>query len=385
MDLYQASNQWATRPADERFWTLEEARDFAHQIKQSALVTEPLPASSLIVEADRGDGEQLCLTLPGDLSLPLTHYAFGQLCSRTQMSASTMRRLPAPLAAQVLNYGLETLDEQGGQVSLLVHDDNGSSVVRCMSSQLYNRVWDADLLERAIDLRDEWGWKTPPARPAADGAPTRQATAADVLKTSLVQVGDLISPAGIYVSDHDLFLFMVDDERQVQASQHEALARGFFLSNSEVGDRKLSLTTFLYSYICGNHIVWGASGVQTFSMRHVGQRVDNFREEVGEAVAAWMETAALPDESFIRRAKAQELGESKSEVVDYLFNRRGLAIGKALAGRAYDAAEEYEDIHGSPRSVWGMASGLTRVSQGAFADERETIDAAAGRLLEMVN
>jgi hypothetical protein len=26
-NLYAASNQWAVRPADERFWTLEEARD----------------------------------------------------------------------------------------------------------------------------------------------------------------------------------------------------------------------------------------------------------------------------------------------------------------------------------------------------------------------
>jgi hypothetical protein len=65
--------------------------------------------------------------------------------------------------------------------------------------------------------------------------------------------------------------FMVDDDRRIfETLPGGGLSRGFFISNSEVGDASFSLTTFLYQYVCGNHMVWGAQGVKNIRIPHIG-------------------------------------------------------------------------------------------------------------------
>ena len=62
---------------------------------------------------------------------------------------------------------------------------------------------------------------------------------------------------------------------------------------------------------------------------------------------------------------------------------RGLGLSRDLAESAYDRAERDESC--SPRSAWGYANGITRVSQdAAFQDDRYSLDLAAGRLLARI-
>ena len=50
----------------------------------------------------------------------------------------------------------------------------------------------------------------------------------------------------------------------------------------------------------------------------------------------------------------------------------------------YELAIEHETTDGDPRTAWGMANGLTRLSQSLpYADERVALDRAAGKVLEM--
>jgi len=51
----------------------------------------------------------------------------------------------------------------------------------------------------------------------------------------------MISPAGIYASDHDMFSFLVNEEYRIDDGSDGGLARGFFVQNSEVGAENAQL------------------------------------------------------------------------------------------------------------------------------------------------
>ena len=93
--------------------------------------------------------------------------------------------------------------------------------------------------------------------------------------------------------------------------------------------------------------------------------------------------SALEDESRIKTAKGYELAGSKDDIVTLIFGKQlGLTRGECID--AYAIAEKCEDDHGgNPRSAWGFAAGVTRLSQGQFADTRDRMDRAAGRILEL--
>ena len=73
--------------------------------------------------------------------------------------------------------------------------------------------------------------------------------------------------AGLYASDRDVFMFLIDEDHPIEV-RNERLSRGLFIWNSEVGKSSFGLTTFLYRYVCGNHIVWGAENVKEIRIRH---------------------------------------------------------------------------------------------------------------------
>ena len=86
------------------------------------------------------------------------------------------------------------------------------------------------------------------------------------------------------------------------------------------------------------------------------------------------------------------LGATKDEVLDAVFKavssgrRAGLPSGLNLKqlGAAYDVAERFSDVDGSPRSVWGYVNGLTRLSQTTgYADDRNFLDRAASGVLAL--
>jgi hypothetical protein len=220
----------------------------------------------------------------------------------------------------------------------------------------------------------------------------RIATEEDVLPNAgsfglSVNVGDEIGPAGLYASDHDCFVFMVNTNRVVKAGDR-ALMRGTFVRNSEVGDGSLIFTYFLLDNVCGNHIVWGAQDVQEVRVRHVGTKtLENGLRKFRVQIAKYEDDSVSDLEAKIKKAMSFELGATKEEVIEALFKYarvKGLSpITKKRLTEAYKTAEENEDRFGNPRTPWAMVSGLTQNSQGAHADTRNEVDYAAGKVLEI--
>lgn len=385
MELFQASNQWSTRPEDERFSTLSDMYAQSVDYARSAAESQ-VPFADIRVEKVDDD-----LQLVGRTGTPakLTHYAFGQIASLASAPARYLRTLPATLAAQNLNYGLrERSDDSANDAKLLFHR-NGSLILRAVTTELYERIWNHEVIKRLLDV-EAVGWRVPPARPALENQKgTRKATEADVLQASdfglSISVGDDIAPAGLYLSDHDMFVFMVNEQARINNGTPDGLSRGVFFTNSEVGDGAITRTTFLYEHVCGNHIVWGASNVKKLSFRHVGkvrEKLPEFQAELRE----YADSSVSEDEAIIRNAQTRVIAATKDEVLDALFKLRITDLTRKSIGAAYDLAVEYEtEANAAPNTVYGMVHGLTRLSQQTpYADERSALDVAAGKVMQIV-
>lgn len=383
MNLFTASNQWATRPDDERFWTVKEAHDACKAYRETAREAKQVPFSSLRVEAVNSE-----LKLIGKKETParLTNWAFGQLSQRAGAPAGYLRTLPATLAAQNINHGLA--HKTDGTANLLLHT-NGGWLVRAFLSDDYRRIWNYEVLSRCEGLVDE-GWKVPPARPAFGGSHNvRPATEADVLENNeggwglSVNVGDLIAPAGVYASDHDCFVFLVNTSKRIQDGTEGGLSRGVFITNSEVGAASLRITRFFFRHVCGNHIVWDASKVVDLRLRHVGRARGKFVRAF-QAEVQWVDDASASDEEAkIRAAQRFIIADTKENVLDQLFGKKALGLSRKSIESAYELAEDHHE-DGDPRSAWGIAQGLTRLSQQTpYQDERDRLDRAAGKVIQV--
>jgi hypothetical protein len=381
MNLYKASSQWSTRPSDERFSNLYDLHTAVSGYRDSAMVA-PVVVSDLRVEAQSGE-----LALIGRQNVPatLTNFAFGQIAQTVKAPAGYLRGLPPTLAAQNINHGLSRASDD--EVQLLLHK-NGGMVLRGMNSPGYTRIWNSDITKRLLELPG--GWRVPPARPAfADQPGTRLATEADVLAAEgfelSVKVGDPIAPAGLYASDHDMFAFLINESRVIaEPGNPSGLARGFFVWNQEVPGVSFGVMTFYYRNVCGNHIVWGAENVHEIRIRHVGQADERAFNELSVELVKYADRSASEDEARITRARAHSLGATKDEVLDAVLGLKIAGLTRTLLTEAYELTEENVDTDGSPRTAWGLAQGLTRISQKTpFADERVKLDRAAGKVIEI--
>ena len=141
-------------------------------------------------------------------------------------------------------------------VNLLFHL-NGGYVLRALTSDKYERIWNYEVAQRLLWLESD-GWE--PAMPD--------------IRAELDPDGPRPS---LYASDHDLFAFIRHTARTInEPGNPDGLQRGLIAENSEVGASALKLTRFLYREMCGNHIIWGATGqecrVNRFSAWHILQR-----------------------------------------------------------------------------------------------------------------
>jgi hypothetical protein len=154
MEIFKAHRQWATRPEDERFTSLQ-ALHAACKAYANDAAEKSMPFADLRVENVEGD-----VQLVGKANVPakLTHWAFGQLCSRLEAPASYLRELPATLACQNLNHGLarHVEDAKDALANLLFHK-NGGLLLRAITTDSYTRIWNYEVAERLLDLEGQ-GW-----------------------------------------------------------------------------------------------------------------------------------------------------------------------------------------------------------------------------------
>lgn len=356
--LTQASRQWATRPADQRFSSLDALHAACSKNREISRTSSGYLSDLRFEAADGG------LTVVGkQRKSDLTHWAFGQICTDLQAPAGYLRRQPATLAAQNLNHDLANLECRKPS-KLLFHAEGDNLELQAVTSQIYGRYWNNEITAQLLQLVGDYPeWQPAPA--AFDGS------------------------RGLYASDSDMFAFLVDNNRRIfEKDPAGGLSRGFFVSNSEVGKLKFNLCTFLYSYVCGNHMVWGAENVAEIGIRHTKGAIGAMSGALRLTLKKYAESSGTEDELRIESARKFELGKNKNEVLDFLFKRHipGLTKSNIEAGyeRAHNSEHAGSFAYASPRSAWGFAQGLTEVARDLpHADQRVVLERAAGKVVEI--
>lgn len=361
-NLYTASNQWATRPNDERFKTLGSLLTYAKK-KRSVARQSTMNFQGFGIDVD---GSDVVMT-KGSKTIGFTNWSFTQFCARVGAPPKFLSDLPAHLAVDILQYRLKKMEVDGRESQVLFNYVDGKYTVRAFNGSTYSRVWDYQVVENLLNLTAK-GWDVPPAYDASTFG-------------GEVTTGH----SGLYCGDRDCFIFMVNTKNRIDDGSDEGLGRGFFIGNSEVGAAAWARTDFLYKYICGNHIVWGAQNVSRVAIRHVGEADQKVMASMATQLKEYADQSPKPLEDAIRKAKAFELGKSDEEVEDLIFKLR--ILPRKVVRRSIEVASEYEDILGAtPWSAWGLSQGITRVSQEEqFADRRVQIDQATEKVLKLVN
>ncbi|GAB61827.1 MAG: DUF932 domain-containing protein [Candidatus Jettenia sp.] len=351
-NLLTASHQWRNRPADERFTTVEDLKN-AVMNRRSISYEGVVEVQKLSISPGKD-----AITLAYDHQhLDVTHWSFNQLCQLAGAPASYLRTLPGDLVAQNLNYALPGT-RQRAKLLLTV---NGSTEVRAFTSESYGRIWDIDVV-RAVEGLCERNpsWHNPPAYKRKDSD------------------GREMENAGLYASDRDIFLFLIDEDHHIEVGK-EVLSRGFFIWNSEVGKSSFGLTTFLYRYVCGNHIVWGAHEVKEIRIKHSLNAPARAFSEIIPALSRYIESSANVETQTMKKAMEYRPARDKEGTIDWL-QKNGFT--KAVSEKAFDYAVKEE---GNGTSLWNIVQGLSAMARDkTHIDQRVDLERQAGRLLDSV-
>jgi len=354
-NLYDANRQWAMRPPDERFPNLEVLQNFTAARKKSSTEAERvlnqvelkvLPEGSLIVNGNS----------PG---AKLSHWAFGQLCYSIGAPAKYLRALPPEIVQNCLSHGL---GNSKYRCKLLLRENCKDSdtqtqrVASAFTGPNYGRIWDADVVQQITDATKDSGWHTPPAQSISGS-----------------------ENSGLYASDRDMFIFMVNDENPVEIGNAK-LGRGFFCWNSETGAASFGLTTFLYNYVCGNHIVWGAEEVREIRIVHKREALDRFHSLAIPRLNQFVEDRDYDDsvKETVERAMSEPIAKDLGKTLEWFKDR---PFTKSEITNAWDTGiAEGDDV----TTVWGMVQGLTASARSMpYTNWRVNLERRAGALLKI--
>jgi len=233
-------------------------------------------------------------------------------------------------------------------------DSHDNLLCAAFTGPSYGRIWDASVVEFLMEAVDGTCWQVPPALPFGGS-----------------------ENAGLYASDRDIFAFMVNPEDRIEVNGAK-LGRGFFCWNSETGAATFGLTTFLYNWVCRNHIVWGAEDVCELRIIHRHRAPERLISEAIPLLNRFVESrpAAKSIRETITRAMDTKVGDSLEQVQERY--KSAPFTRKELSDAWNTGLAEHEDV----TTLWGMIQGLTAVARfHDHADTRVDLERRAGALL----
>lgn len=360
--LTQASRQWASRPADERFVSLphlynkvsgQRSRSRGKVLSSRQIEAQPIGPRDLVIAGPQGG-----VVTP-------THWSFGQLAQLAGAPAGYLRDLPAPIAADCINYGLKfKRDVEDVGLLLTRHVEEQSIELRAATGPRYGRIWNEEIVRA---LMDRFG----------DGitgdfrVPGEFGKAVNVTKDNTT----------IYGSDRDIFVFLADETNRIEMKdrrngQGGSLAKGFFVWNSEVGSQSIGAAFFLFDYVCMNRIVWGVQDFKEIRLRHTVSAPDRWLEEVSPVLMEYANASAEPIEATIRAAQQKRVDDDLDAFLAKRFTKSEISGMKAA-----HLAEEDRPIE----TIWDAVTGATAYAKSLqYQDARVALERNAGKLLDLV-
>lgn len=350
-NLDRAYREWVTRPADERFSSLEDLYEFTDSRRINSFQrVKPLDSLQLDYTPQGG------LILNGN-SQPayLSHWAFGQLCSRVSAPAKYLRTLPPEMVRDCLQHGLHSSDQS---CKLLVRNSHANGLAgpdrhaSAFTGPSYGRIWDSDVVESLMRSVEGSGWHIPRSSHSTDNR-------------------------GLYASDRDMFAFMINEENPIEVGNAK-LSRGFFLWNSETGSATFGLTTFLYNHMCDNHLIYGAEQIKDLRIFHRKYAVDNFQKTAIPTLNRFIKNSKFQDnvKDTIAHAMKSKIANTLEDTIKWFKN-------KPFTKKEITSAWENGLVSGEDVTTrWGLIQGLTSYAQSIpYMDKKVNLERRAGAML----
>ncbi len=336
MELYDVSNVLA-RSKDSNFGTPQSLMENLLERDKNTHTVEGEEVSAF------GNGSLQAVI--DNRTYGLNDWSFTQLCRLSAAPPSFIRRLSFGLAAASLNYTRKGFRDNK-TVALVLNTPEGE-VLRAINSTVYSRYSDSQLLGEVMEHSTTF------------------------------------TPKGLYSSDRDVFLFYVNEEDRIEVDG-ENLGRGFMVWNSEVGSKSFGFQTFLYNYICDNHIVFGTKEVFKVNRRHVGD-MSIVRKKLIEGINSLRDRKKAQRETdIVREAMRTIYAEDNESAIERLRSRR-IGLSKKGAEEVVKAAHEHPGA-GAGLTVWGIAQGITAIAKDIpYMDDRLDFESKAGKVLAVIH
>src|SRR5271170_5673159 len=137
----EVSRQWAMRPDDQKFLSLEDLFESVSARREASFESMISPRN-LKFNADRDNADVLTIEADGRQIAP-THYSFGQLCGLAKAPAPYLRGMHAVRAA----FNLQTdMLQRAEDKPVKLYGESLDFTARAFTGPDYGRIYDADLV-----------------------------------------------------------------------------------------------------------------------------------------------------------------------------------------------------------------------------------------------
>ncbi|RDE07798.1 DUF932 domain-containing protein [Pelagibacterium lacus] len=369
----RVSSEWFSRPDDERFLSLSDLYSSVRRRTEHSR-TRTVDSASIQVEACSDNAEDLSLILPGaERPATPTHWSFGQLAGLVGAPAMYLRKLPAPLAAINLQYGLSS--HRAEQIKTFEIDD-GRVELRAVTGPDYGRIYDHELVAAvqkfAGNGTGDTRWKIPGTLDWSTGIYN---PGVDITKQTTT----------LYASDRDVFIFLVDDRNPIEAGKladgsPDLYFRGFYTWNSEVGAKTLGMASFYLRAVCQNRNLWGVEDFEEITIRHSKYAAARFAHEATPALDRFANSSPMPFINGIKASREQIVARDDDDRTEFLRKR---GFSRADTAKIIDTVLTEEGR--PPESIFDFVQGMTRFARDKpHQDARLELEARAKKLLDRV-
>ena len=377
------SSQWFSRPDDQKFLTLDNMLSFkkndAQRMTSRTVDTHKIQIVGEFDEANPSRGD-LRIEYADDnnrdhVNTP-TNWSFGQLSQLSGAPAGYLKDLPAPLAADCIQWGLRY--NRGRELVKVYGSQADGGDLRAATGPDYGRIFDWEILEPVKQLVDASGgrWKVPGMMTGSrDGLAVYDPDVPVTMETTT-----------LFASDRDVFVFLVDDRNPIDVGklpngEPDLMFRGFYAWNSETGSKTAGIAAMYLRGVCMNRNLWGVENFQEIKIRHTKFAPDRFAMEARPALESFAHGSTATFVEGVQAAKAAKIAHDDESRLEFLSKRAGLSGRMAKAANARHLKEEGRPVE----TVWDAAQAITAIARDIpHQDARIEVERKAGALLDKV-
>lgn len=363
-----AHAEWANRPKDERYESLAELH-LAVAVRDKKSREDKLDLAH--VETRVSKEEFAFHSSDHSRKQFTTNWSTGQFMTKLGLQRDLPHKIELPLFDSVIKNRITRYLAAGEEreINTLVMDTNGGTILRALSGPSYERIWDHELTQMTLDGKPD-GWRNPVAY--ADG-----------------EWGAPMKPSGLYASDRDVFMFLIDGGDCLDLGERAQLHLGFYAWNSEVGSRSFGFSAFAFNRVCGNNIIWGQQDLNVFRFVHgpgardkgfkaYGSFLQGLRDAPGEARDRLAQAVKLAQNELLFGVPAETDVDKQKEAIKF-FREKGNFTRHQTKGAM---KVMWEEEHGALGTRWDWLQGFTGYARKrGHQDNREELDKKAAKQL----